>query len=102
MWNKELECAAAHGQAMPDGLDAPSRALFLALRGLYWQYREGILDAEQAKREKALFMKDYDMAVLDEKCRQKSRELWKSLPYDIMKCECEECRNLARIILGLK
>jgi len=102
MWTEELEHAAANGLTLPEGLDAPARALYISLRGLYRQYRQGILDKDQAKREKALLMKDYNMAVLDEKCRQKSRELWKQIPYDIMKCECEECRRIAKIILGLK
>ena len=102
MWNEDLERAAANGQPLPEGLDAPARSLYISLRGLYQQYKEGVLDKDQAKQEKSLLIKDYELAVLDEKCRQKSRELWKRIPSDIMKCQCDECRNVAKIILALK
>lgn len=102
MWTEEMERDAANGKPMPDGLGAPERTLYIALRSLYYQFRQNLIDKDQAKREKYALMNDYKVAVLDEKCREKSRELWKRLPYDIMKCECDECRRVASIILGLK
>ena len=102
MTMEELEQRAAQGQAMPDGLDAPQRALYISLRGLYYQYRMNIIDKEQAKKEKAQIVQDYNGQVLDEKCRAKSRELWRTLPVDAMKCECPECKNLLMRIYGLK
>lgn len=101
MWNDELERAAANGEPMPDGLDGPARTLYIAMRGLYYQYRMNIIDQQQAKQEKVLLMNDYRGAVLDEKCRAKSRELWRTLPYDVMKCECPECKRIAKLVLGL-
>ena len=100
-WTEDLERAAANGEAMPDGLDAPERAHFIALRGLYYQYKVGIIDRDQAKREKFQLEKDYKNAVLGEKCRDKSIKLWHILPTDVMKCECPECKRLAKLILGL-
>lgn len=102
MWNEELELAAANGKPMPDGLDGPARTLYIGMRGLYYQFRMEIIDKDQAKREKAALMSDYRLAVLDEKCRAKSRELWKRLPVDIMKCSCPECKSLAKLIHGLE
>lgn len=101
MWNDDLERAAANGEPMPDGLDAPERTFYIALRGLYYQYRMNIIDREQARREKVLLTQDYKGAVLDEKCRKKSRELWKILPTEAMKCDCEHCKKVAKLILGL-
>ena len=98
---REYEVLASNGEPMPDGLTAPQRAHYIALRGLYYQYRVGIIDEEQARREKGLLVKDYDVAVLGERAREKSIKLWNRLPYDIMKCQCEECRNVAKIIHGL-
>lgn len=97
----ELEMKAAKGEKTPEDLSAPERMLFIALRGLYFQYRNGVIDKEQAKKEKALVLNDYRAAVLDEKCREKSRKLWQQLPLDIMKCDCPECKALAKLILGL-
>ena len=100
-WTEELEKAAARGEGVPDGLKAPERAYFIALRGLYYQYRVGIIDKDQAKREKVMLERDYKSAVLNEKCFEKSVKLWHILPTDIMKCECPECKRLAKLILGL-
>lgn len=43
-WTEEIELAAAHGEPMPDGLTAPERTLYIALRGLYYQYRVNLID----------------------------------------------------------
>ena len=101
-WTNEMEQAAAHGKPMPDGLGAPERVLYIALRGLYYQYRSNLIDKEQAKREKQHLMSDYNQAVLDEKCRAKSRKMWHDLPHDIMKSDCPKCQEVGRIIYGLR
>lgn len=101
-WTNEMEQAAAHGKPMPDGLDAPERVLYIALRGLYYQYRENVIDREQAKREKQHLMNDYKQAVLDEKCRAKSVKLWRDLPSDIMKSDCPKCQEVGKIVYGLR
>lgn len=98
----ELEQKAMRGEVLPEGLDAPSRALYISLRGLYYQYRVKILDREQAKREKALILQDYRSQMLGEKCREKSIEAWKRLPTDAYKCDCPECKRIIGIILGLE
>ena len=98
----ELERKAMRGEALPDGLDAPARALYISLRGLYYQYRVNILDREQAKREKAQILQDYRGQLLAEKCREKSVLAWKRLPSDAYKCDCPECKRIVGIILGLE
>ena len=101
-WTEEIELAAAHGEPMPDGLTAPERTLYIALRGLYYQYRVNLIDQQQAKREKTILLQDYKGAVLNEKCREKSRELWRRLPHDLMKSECSRCQEVGKIIYGLR
>lgn len=101
-WTAELEKAAAHGKPMPDGLAAPERILYVALRGLYYQHRVGIIDREQAKREKRDLMNDYNQAVLDERCRAKSAKLWRDLPHDIMKSDCPKCQEVGKIVYNLR
>ena len=83
-WTEEIELAAAHGEPMPDGLTAPERTLYIALRGLYYQYRVNLIDQQ------------------DEKCREKSRELWRRLPHDLMKSERSRCQEVGKIIYGLR
>lgn len=57
----EYERVAMAGGAMPDNLDSSDQLMFLKLRLLYDSYRKGVLNREQATREKAKFMKEYDL-----------------------------------------
>lgn len=54
------ERIAMAGGEMPDGLDWPDRQVFLGLRSLYWQYKNGIVDRETAKKEKIKLLQGYD------------------------------------------
>lgn len=98
----EFEKKAARGEPMPDDLNGPERALYISLRGLYYQYRQEIIDREQAKKEKTQVVNDYYQAVLGERCREKSVKIWHRLPTDAYKCECPECKRIVGIILGLE
>lgn len=62
MTNRELpyERIAMAGGEMPDDLEWYDRQLFLMLRTLYWQYKQGIVDRESAAREKKKMLADYD------------------------------------------
>ena len=101
-WTAELERKAANGEPMPDDIGAPERVLYIALRGLYYQYRVGSVEKDQARREKQRLIEDYKQAVLDERCRAKSVKLWRELPHDIMKSECPKCQEVGKIIYGLR
>jgi hypothetical protein len=52
--NAELpyERVAMSGGEMPDDLEWYDRQMFLMLRTLYWQYKQGIVDRGTATREK--------------------------------------------------
>lgn len=49
-----------NGDPMPDGLTSPEQTLYLQLRMLYHQYRNGIVSRERAKEEKRLLCKEFD------------------------------------------
>ena len=51
---------------MPDGLEWYDRQLFLMLRTLYWQYKQGIVDRETASREKRKLIKDRDFQIFQD------------------------------------
>lgn len=55
------ERIAMYGGEMPDGLAWYDRQMFLCLRNLYHQYKNGIVDREAASREKVKLLQDYDL-----------------------------------------
>ena len=54
------ERVAMAGGEMPDDLEWYDRQVFLQLRMLYHQYRQGIISREMATREKRSILRDYD------------------------------------------
>lgn len=61
-----FERIAMVGGEMPDDLDWYDRQLFLMLRTLYWQYKNGIVDRETASREKRKLLKNRDFQLFQE------------------------------------
>ena len=57
----EYERIAMVGGEMPDNMDSSDQIMFLKLRLLYDTYRRGAISREQATREKAKFMKEYEL-----------------------------------------
>lgn len=55
------EKIAMAGGEMPDELEWYDRQMFLMLRTLYWQYKQGIVDRETASREKGKMIRDYSL-----------------------------------------
>lgn len=60
------ERIAMAGGEMPDDLQWYDRQLFLMLRTLYWQYKNGIVDRETASREKKKLLKDRDFQLFQD------------------------------------
>ena len=60
------EKVAMSGGEMPDDLEWYDRRLFLMLRTLYWQYKQGIVDRETASREKRKLLKDRDFQLFQD------------------------------------
>lgn len=61
-----FERIAMAGGEMPDDLEWFDRQLFLMLRTLYWQYKQGIVDRETASREKRKLLKDRDFQLFQD------------------------------------
>lgn len=101
-WSDDLERAAKAGKGVPDGLTANERMLFIAMRGLYYQFGAGVITIDQAKREKRQVMNDFNAAELREKSREKSIKAWRWVDLSLNNCECPECRKLKEAILGLE
>lgn len=56
----EIERAALHGAPMPNHLGAPEQAAYISFRGLYHDWRAGIVTKEQAKAEKKQILQAYN------------------------------------------
>lgn len=57
----EYERIAMAGGEMPDNLDSSDQLMFLKLRLLYDSYRKGVLSREQATKEKAKIVREYEL-----------------------------------------
>ena len=55
------ENTAIRGDEMPDGLEYPDQILFLQLRMLYSQKRQGIIDRDTAIKEKKKLLDEYKL-----------------------------------------
>lgn len=60
------ERTAMAGGEMPDDLEWYDRQMFLMLRTLYWQYKQGIVDRETASLEKRKLLKDRDFRLFQD------------------------------------
>ena len=101
-WTDELERAACSGKPIPDGLGFPEKCLYIAMRGLYVQYRSGVISLNQAKKEKRLLINDFGQMELHEKSLDRSIKAWKWVDLNLNKCSCPECLALKKTILELE
>lgn len=60
LFDPKLERMAKDGNEMPDGLEYPDQVMYLCLRMLYAQMRQGITDRDTAIREKKKLLKEYE------------------------------------------
>ena len=60
------EKIAMVGGEMPDDLEWFDRTLFLQLRMLYHQFKQGVVDRETASREKRKLLKDRDFQIFQD------------------------------------
>jgi hypothetical protein len=60
------ERIAMAGGEMPDNLEWYDRQIFLQLRMLYYQFKQGIVDRETASREKRKLLKDRDFQLFQD------------------------------------
>lgn len=73
----ELERDAMNGKEMPKGLGYPEQILYLELRMLYHQYREKIINREQAAEEKKKLLTEYQCYKYQEQMREEWEQVLK-------------------------
>lgn len=101
-WTEALERAASAGKPLPDGLTGPEKMLYITMRGLYAQYRSGVISLDQAKKEKRLLINDFGQMELREKSLERSVKAWRWVDLSLNKCKCPECLELKKTILQLE
>lgn len=104
MTPEELERLAATDGDVPDNLELPEQLLFLTLRELYSNYRNGVVNKERAKREKSRILVAYQKLMSDYKITRQNKEITKRLSHhigDLYKCGCPNCRKLINIFTGV-
>jgi hypothetical protein len=60
------ERIAMAGGEMPEDLEWYDRQMFLMLRTLYWQYKQGVVDRDTASKEKVKLLQDYGLKKFQE------------------------------------
>jgi hypothetical protein len=60
LFDPKLELMAKDGNEMPDGLEYPDQIMYLCLRMLYAQLRQGVIDRDTAIREKKKLLREYE------------------------------------------
>lgn len=79
----EFEKQAMSGFPLPDGLKQWEQNAYIALRGLYRQYRSGVIDRETATADKQMIVKaarDAErMEAFCSKLAQSTVTLWKEI-----------------------
>lgn len=87
---------------MPHGLTTAEKHLYIAMRGLYEQYRQGLIDLDGARREKRMLLADAGKFDLLMQSAEKSLRTWQWLNLRIEEDDCPKCRELKRQILQLE
>ena len=57
---KEIERAALRGDELPDGFNGPEQCMYLSFRQLYRDFKNDVINHDQAVREKQRILKAYD------------------------------------------
>lgn len=73
------EKEAMHGLDMPDGLGQPDQLMFLCLRQLYGQKRVGLIERNQAVREKGKLLEEYRIAKFRYDLWERGATMWKRI-----------------------
>lgn len=100
----ELNKMAAHGEPMPDGLTQPEQMYFQTMRLLYRQYNNGVIDRDQAVKEKRQALDALDDAYFEYRRYKHHAEIERVFQREFYKdgngCKPGECR-MYDIICGL-
>lgn len=100
---EELERRALRSESLPEGLTQPQQLLFLSLRVLYREYRCKVITRDEAKKEKAKLLAEFDQAQFHYNMFWNTTQMCNRLNAyltDIEKNGCERCKTAVRIFDG--
>lgn len=87
---------------MPLGLADYEMDFFEFMTGLYWRYRQGLIDLDQAKKLKQRRRQKLEARKVEAQAQEKTRRMWQWLNLRIEEDDCPKCRELKRTILQLE
>lgn len=104
MTMEEIERAAASGEEAPETLEMAEMLLFLTLRELYSNYKNGAVTRERASREKQRIITSYNgirltLDIAEQQLKIRHR-LEKNIG-ELYKCGCPHCKKLIDIFTGI-
>lgn len=91
-------------QPLPEDARLSARALYTTARNIYKAFSQKIIDVEQAKREKAQALRDYDAWEHGESLAHDYFRRTVALDQvytNAVKGECENCKKMFGIMTGL-
>lgn len=100
---EEIERLAITGCEVPKGYSQPEQLLFLSFRILHYEYRQGILNREQAKREKKLLVDAYKKEQGFHEIYRETVRIRNTMSHKLTAAEkegCPHCRELIQIFDG--
>lgn len=100
---EQIERLAQSGAEMPTGLAQPDQLLYLSLRNLYHSYKTGIVDKQQATKEKRQIITQYEIAKLKYEAHEDSlNAIYEMSPFasDAQKSGCPYCKSLLGVFDG--
>ena len=103
MTPEEIDNLARKRELLPDNAGLAARNLYHSLVMLYKEYRDGIMDADSAKKEKTSLFSKYGVAELHERIwKEQARRMVEisKVMVEINKCGCPLCQQVARLFDG--
>jgi flagellar biosynthesis/type III secretory pathway chaperone len=100
----EIERLAASGEEAPETLEMAEMLLFLTLRELYSNYKNGVVTRERASREKQRIITSYNSLRMTFDIAEQQLKIRHRLEKNIgelYKCGCPHCKKLIDIFTGI-
>lgn len=104
----EIERSALHDAPLPEHLDAPEQAAYISFRGLYHDWRAGIVSKDRAKSEKKQILQTYDNLSRWRDIYMDNMRRWNRAEYlmpDVERSKtrcptCDRARQIIRVLDG--
>lgn len=100
---EEIDALARKRELLPENATLSERSLYHSLVTLYWEYRQGIIDKDSAKKEKTAFFASYETESLQERIWTEHARRMKEIEIVLTKAnksDCPLCKEIAEIFDG--